>query len=128
MADVIFLDTHVVVWLYEGDLEKFNSAIQEDLEAHDLLISPAVALELQYLKEVGKTTVAAKKIVEELTSSIGLAVSDIPFYRVVGEALGQSWTRDPFDRLITAQACLGQDRLLTKDRTICANYKRAYWA
>ena len=36
MEDLIFLDTHVVVWLYAGDLELFGPAVREDLEAGDL--------------------------------------------------------------------------------------------
>ena len=34
-----------------------------------------------------------------------------------------SWTRDPFDRVITAQAALEQDRLITKDRVILEKYE-----
>jgi PIN domain nuclease of toxin-antitoxin system len=37
------------------------------------------------------------------------------------------WTRDPFDRLITAQAALGESTLLTKDDTIRTNYANAVW-
>jgi PIN domain nuclease of toxin-antitoxin system len=40
----------------------------------------------------------------------------------------QDWTRDPFDRLITAQAAVGSDVLITKDATITANYPRAVWS
>lgn len=127
MEDVIFLDTHVAVWLYAGQLERFSPRVRRDLEAAELLISPAVTLELQYLFEVGRIAAKAAAIAAELQRAIGLRTSDLSFERVVTQALKQTWTRDPFDRLITAQAALGKARLLTKDRDIRAHYSRAYW-
>ncbi|MCF7950382.1 MAG: hypothetical protein K9L57_01970 [Spirochaetaceae bacterium] len=37
------------------------------------------------------------------------------------------WTRDPFDRLITAQADIQAASLLTKDGTIRTHYPKAVW-
>ena len=37
------------------------------------------------------------------------------------------WTRDPFDRLITAQAAVDDSPLLTKDDTIHTYYPKAVW-
>ena len=127
MEDLIFLDTHVVVWLYVGDLDLFSPKAQEDLRDNELFISPIVALEIQYLQEINRITAGAEAVIEELKRTIGLKLSGIPFDQVVAESLTNSWTRDPFDRLITAQAALGQDRLLTKDRTIRDHYQHAYW-
>lgn len=128
MADLIYLDTHVVVWLYAGDLDLFSSRIQRDLEENALFISPIVSLEVQYLREIGRITAEAGDVIEELRRTIDLQISDTPFSQVVAQALRNTWTRDPFDRIITAQAALGQHRLLTKDRTIRDHYDRAYWA
>jgi len=41
--------------------------------------------------------------------------------------LEQTWTRDPFDRLIVSQARLADVPLLTRDRTIHTHYPRAIW-
>ncbi len=49
MAAVIYLDTHVVVWLFSGRTELLSSRAVNAIENHDLLISPIVSLELQYL-------------------------------------------------------------------------------
>ena len=85
-------------------------------------------LELQYLFEVGRSSEPAAEVVEALRDEIGLQVCDQPFARVVQAALAQSWTRDPFDRLIVGQAALGEAPLLTKDRTIHDRYPGAVWA
>jgi PIN domain nuclease of toxin-antitoxin system len=47
-------------------------------------------------------------------------------------ALGQaaadlSWTRDPFDRLISAHAIVANAPLITADETIRANLSLAIW-
>ncbi|HPQ42427.1 MAG TPA: PIN domain-containing protein [bacterium] len=47
----MFLDTHVVVWLYEGRTELFTDAARNAIDANDLAISPMVLLELAYLEE-----------------------------------------------------------------------------
>ena len=85
------------------------------------------ALELQYLRQTGRLTADAAAMVDSLAESIGLRVDDEAFLRVVREGLGPSWPRDPFDRLIVAQAALRAAVLLTKDRTIRRHYPRAVW-
>ena len=46
---------------------------------------------------------------------------------LVMEAIAQSWTRDPFDRIIVANAICAESQLLTKDANILGNYKNAVW-
>jgi len=127
MARLIFLDTHIAVWLYAGQLERFNPALRKDLNDGALRISPIVTLELQYLHEIGRLTVSGREVVEGLQRSIGLEIDDTPFEQVVACALKNTWTRDPFDRLITAQAALGDHPLLSKDHHIRDHYEHAYW-
>lgn len=124
---MIYLDTHVVVWLYAGLSERFGDSARALMNSHPLLISPIVRLELQYLYEIQRVTVDASAIVTDLTNRIGLQVSDRPFELVVERALNQSWTRDPFDRLIVADASLNESILLSKDQNILANYAHATW-
>jgi PIN domain nuclease of toxin-antitoxin system len=107
--------------LYEGRTDLFPQRAKALLEQHDLLISPMVVLELEYLREIGRVSVEAPVIVEYLESAIALRVCPLPFHRVVMEALDTEWTRDPFDRLIVAQAAAAQSSLLTKDAVIRAN-------
>ncbi|MCP4995668.1 MAG: type II toxin-antitoxin system VapC family toxin [Gammaproteobacteria bacterium] len=51
---LIYLDTHVVVWLYVGDLSKFSHPAKAALNTSPLVISPMVILELTYLHEIGR--------------------------------------------------------------------------
>lgn len=124
---MIFLDTHVLVWLYAGLLEKIPKKVQQQIELSDLYISPMVELELDFLNEIGKISVKGSEIVRYFDSHLGLVVSRVDFYRIVEEASQQQWTRDPFDRLIVANASLFQAPLITKDRHIQAHYPSSIW-
>ena len=124
---VIYLDTHVVVWAYAGETERFPAGVRNYIEQGDLLISPIVLLELQYLKEIGRLLVDPGIVFESLAGSIDLKVSDMSFMRVVTEAMTQSWTRDPFDRIITATARAADAVLLTKDQNLLDHYSKAFW-
>ncbi|WP_420642864.1 type II toxin-antitoxin system VapC family toxin [Candidatus Leptofilum sp.] len=124
---MIYLDTHVVVWLYAGQLARFSDEIQALLNENDLIVSPIVQLELQYLHEIERITVDAQTIITDLAARIGLQTCDKRFQAVVGEATAVSWTRDPFDRLIVANASLNSDILISKDQNILNHYPHAKW-
>lgn len=124
---MIYLDTHVIVWLYAGRVDLIPDKAAHLIESNDLLISPICELELQYLFEIGKIKEEARKITSDLASRIGLGVCPLPFEKVVSFSLKESWTRDPFDRLIASQARLQNAQLLTKDKSIQKNYNKAAW-
>lgn len=86
-----------------------------------------VLLELALLEETGRTRVGAHEIVLGLSQSIGLELRGEPFAEVASEAARQTWTRDPFDRLIAAQAVVAGAGLLTRDRAIRKNLDVAVW-
>jgi hypothetical protein len=66
-------------------------------------------------------------VVEALRREVGLEVCDLPFAQIAEAAIEQSWTRDPFDRLIVSQAILRGAPLLTRDRAIRDNCSLARW-
>ncbi len=128
MATLTYLDTHVVAWLFAGRTDLLPKTICQIVEFERLLISPMVELELQYLFELGRTTEPASMVVQTLERQIGMEKCTLSFPQVVTTALGETWARDPFDRMITAQARIRNSNLLTKDETILANYENALWA
>jgi PIN domain nuclease of toxin-antitoxin system len=124
---LIYLDTHVVIWLYAGITSIFSQSIQELINLNDIYISPIVRLEIQYLYEINRVTDKPNNIISDLSSRIGLHVDVEPFDNVINAALAISWTRDPFDRIIVASANLNNHILVSKDKTILANYSLAKW-
>jgi PIN domain nuclease of toxin-antitoxin system len=90
-------------------------------------ISPLAALELAYLHEVGKARDTVPMMLAALRQSIGLEVADASLAELVTTAIGLSWTRDPFDRLIAAHAVVADAPLITADRTILEHLPLARW-
>jgi PIN domain nuclease of toxin-antitoxin system len=127
VATVIHLDTHVVVWLYAGDLVRLPAGARRRLEREELRISPVVALELEYLCEVGRIAEGASAVLPALARTLGLTQEEADFAAVVTAARALTWTRDPFDRLIVGHATMVGAPLLTKDRTIRKHYRHAVW-
>ncbi len=128
MAALIYLDTHVVVWLYsQGGAAIPSASVQCIEDASDIRISPMVRLELQYLYEIGRIAEPPLPVLDALESALGLTICNAPFPAVAREAQGQHWTRDPFDRLIVAQAALFDTTLITRDETIHKHYPHAFW-
>jgi PIN domain nuclease of toxin-antitoxin system len=124
---VVFLDTHIAVWLYARLIEKISQTAKQAIEANDLLISPMVRLELQYLFEIGRITVKPDTIIKNLFAAIGLKVSETPLQQIIEEALKISWTRDVFDRLLSAEATVIGGGFITADENIKSNLKLAIW-
>jgi PIN domain nuclease of toxin-antitoxin system len=127
MEAIAHLDTHVVAWLYAGEIERVPADVSRRLESDALQISPAVILELQYLYEIRRITEPAQTVVSDLGVRIGLTVSDVSFQSVVSTATALTWTRDPFDRLIVAQAHAQGVPLITADKVIRKHYTAAFW-
>ena len=124
---MIYLDTHVIVWLYTGKVKKLSEQTTELVNEQDIFISSIVRLELQFLYEIQRITDEANDIVFDLSDRIGLKVCEKRFSAILTRALAISWTRDPFDRIIVANAALNKNILVTKDKNILANYENAMW-
>jgi PIN domain nuclease of toxin-antitoxin system len=116
-----------VGWLYEGADRRIPDAVRDLIEAQEPFVSPIVELELTYLYEVGRVTEPAKAPLAALRRTIGLQAADISLTALVRTATKLTWTRDPFDRMIAAQAIVADAQLITADRTILANLPLAIW-
>ncbi len=124
---MIYLDTHVVVRLYLGEAEQLGHAARKAIEENELLVSPAAVLELEFLHEIGRLKPKAMRVVAALSNDVGLRVCELPFRTVVEYALKESWGRDPFDRLIVANARASAAPLVTKDERIRRHYPATVW-
>lgn len=123
----LYLDTHAAAWIAGGLLAGFSSRGRAALRSSQLLLSPMVILELQYLHETGRLASPGREVAEHLQRGLGLVICSRAFDDVVRAGEAQRWTRDPFDRLIVAQAALSDAPLLSRDRLIQANYIHAFW-
>jgi len=124
---VIHLDTHAAILLAQGHTSRFSKPALRALDREEVMLSPAAFLECEFVHEIGRLKINAREVVRILNQALSLRVCDSPFSEIVEMALDESWSRDPFDRLIVANARLRRARLLTRDERITANYKPSFW-
>lgn len=79
------------------------------------------------MHEIGRARDPAPIMLAALRQSIGLEVADVSLAQLADTAVGLSWTRDPFDRMIAAQAIVADAPLVTADRTILEHLPLATW-
>lgn len=110
----LLLDTHVVLWQFSGERSLSDASREGVAHADDLLFS------VVSFAEVGIKAAAGKLVVPEtfheqvataglrtlsLSAEHGLAVAKLPMHH-----------RDPFDRLLIAQAMTEGLTIITADR------------
>lgn len=125
MGSRAYLDTHVLIWVHDQEFHKLSTTAVEIIESHELVCSEFARLELKYLQEIERLGVAPDEILRFLIDEIHLRMCAEDLGPIITEAFSLSWTRDPFDRLITANASVGNHILLTKDSDILENYRFA---
>ncbi len=124
---MIYLDTHVVAWLYAGLTDKLSDIAKTLINNNELYISAIVRLELQYLYEIKRLSEKSDSIISDLTKRIGLQICHRDLNLILDQSVEITWTQDPFDRIITADASLDNAILISKDPNILNNYNKATW-
>lgn len=86
-----------------------------------------VLLELQYLYEIERISELPDVILNDLTVEVGIQILNHSLAEIIRESMTQTWTRNRFDRMITAHAIVADLELATKDQTIRKYYRQAFW-
>jgi PIN domain nuclease of toxin-antitoxin system len=110
-AAVILLDTNAVIWM-----DRNHPRARKLARATRLLVSPATVLELQLLEEIGR--IRLRSGAHGIVEADAWEIDEPPASDWFERAAEESWTRDPFDRLIVAHARLRGWRLATADRSV----------
>jgi PIN domain nuclease of toxin-antitoxin system len=113
--------------LYEGRLDLLSAPAKAAIEYGQLFVSPVVDLELQLLKEIGRILKGPADVLGALAGELGLGLTSTEFAEIVASARDLAWTRDPFDRLIVADALISDATLITKDRLIRKHCASSTW-
>lgn len=121
----VYLDTHVVVALWSGRVDGLGREALRRLDRGELRVAPMVELELAFLNEIGRIRPDGPTVLDDLARQVGLRVCDSPYADVVRVAVGLTFTRDPFDRMIVAHAAMHEATLVSRDRLILDHYRLA---
>lgn len=114
----LLLDTHVFLWAIDNSPQLSESARTAIMDGNNVVyVSAATAWEIAIKKAIGKLTIPQGGYLDELrvhrftpldiSTEHALAVETLPHYH-----------RDPFDRLLIAQAQMEQLTLITRDARI----------
>lgn len=110
----LLLDTHVYLWSVTDDRKLTKAARKLILDADDVFVSSASIWEASIKAGLGKLDVDVNLLVSEIEAS---GFSELPV-RAVHAAMVRDLPdihRDPFDRLLVAQALSEPLRLVTSD-------------
>jgi PIN domain nuclease of toxin-antitoxin system len=122
----LLLDTHAAVWLLTNDDRISESAVDHFAdETNDVLLSAAVVLEVAIKRSVGKLEVRAD-IVERLRE-VGVRPLPITIEHAAQVEELPPLHRDPFDRLLVAQAMVEGATLLSRDAQLAAYDVPVLW-
>lgn len=119
----LLLDTHVAVWLTTDDL-KLSGGAREliSVSASGVYVSIVSLWEVAIKrsltgKRTGQLDASAAQLLADLRAS-GVDLLDVELAHVFAVETLPWHHRDPFDRLIVAQALHEPMRLVTSDRTL----------
>lgn len=124
---MIHLDTHILIWLAERRRTPLSATARRVVERDELAISPTVVMELETLHAIGRLKSEPDRLLGVAERDFSVIRSRAIFNDVVEAARTFAWTRDPFDRLIVANAMADGVRLLTADEHILSHFKDAVW-
>lgn len=110
---MILLDTNALLWLDQNHRRARPLA----RATSPLAVSPATLLELHFLIERGCIRLRSGTV-QDLLDDERWDVDDPRSLDWFERAAEESWTRDPFDRLIVAHARLRRWRLATGDAAV----------
>jgi PIN domain nuclease of toxin-antitoxin system len=123
----LLLDTNVAVWLLLGDRERVSAGAVQVLEDADneVALSAASVWEIAVKRSLGKVTLP-----DGWSAALRrLGFDPMPITAVHAHAVeGLPWHhRDPFDRLLVAQACVERCALVTADRRLVSYPVDTLW-
>jgi PIN domain nuclease of toxin-antitoxin system len=126
----LLLDTHAVLWWFNGDPSLSPAARSAIADATDAVFVSAVsALEIATKHRLGKLPEARllSARFEEMTAHESF--SPLPITLAHGRVAGQMTLahQDPFDRLLTAQALLEGLTIVSRDRVFDAAGVSRLW-
>lgn len=126
----LLLDTHALLWWWTDD-PKLSPAARQAIadDGNQVLVSAASAWEIATKHRLGKLPHAAQALdrYNELVTADGFTHLPISYLHSLKAGTYSSEHRDPFDRMLAAQADLEKAVLVTLD-TLFAGFRcRVLW-
>lgn len=114
----LLLDTHAIMWWWRDDGRLARAAgVAISDRVNDIFVSTVSGLEIAIKVRIGKLPLMAEAVhrYDELVRDWGFLHLPVDPHHAVHAGLLEGAHRDPFDRLIAAQALLDGLTVVTKD-------------
>lgn len=115
----LLLDTHIVIWLLDADPKLSEQAKSEISAASRVFVSTASFWELAIKIGLGRIETDLRVIADAVVDS-GMGILPVGIEHAIAVRDLPTIHRDPFDRMLIAQARQERLRLLTADKTLAA--------
>ena len=113
----LLLDTHVFIWVVDDDARLSDAAWLKIQKADEVYVSSASLWEATIKHQLGKLRIEPEKLAEAVGQS-GFLELPIRFDHVLAVRHLPMLHRDPFDRLLVAQALSEPMHLLSADSLV----------
>jgi PIN domain nuclease of toxin-antitoxin system len=127
----LLVDAHALLW-WLGEDEHLSQAAREAIEGAEApLVGAGTAMEIAVKRSIGKLPIDADWPEQAQADGFGLLgiawphvarLQDLPYPRIGGRA-----HRDPFDRLLAAQALSERIPVVTRDPALAAYGVASLW-
>jgi PIN domain nuclease of toxin-antitoxin system len=127
----LLLDAHTLLWWLAGD-EQLSKAARQAIERADApLIGAGTLVEIAVKRSLGKLVIGSDWTEQVQSEGFGILaitwahlvrLQDLPYPKIPRQT-----HRDPFDRLLAAQALTEQLTVATKDPALAAYGVTALW-
>jgi PIN domain nuclease of toxin-antitoxin system len=112
----LLLDTHVLLWLLAGEQRRFGPSTLEALRDRAAVVSAATVWEIAIKRRLGKLQAPANLV--DTVAAAGLQLLSITAVHAEHVADLPDLHRDPFDRILVAQARVENLAIITADRAV----------
>lgn len=124
-------DTHAALWWLADDPQLSTAAREAIAGAEAPLLSAGTLLEVSIKASLGKLEVPAEwaeELLAEGFALLGIGLAHARAYRELSYVtVGGAPLRDPFDRLLVAQAQVERTPIVTRDPGIAAHGVATIW-
>lgn len=126
----LLLDTHALLWFYLGDARLSTAAAAWIIDpANEIWISPAVFWEIAIKVNLGKLVFAVpyQQLIDDAIGSNGFKILPIETRHTAIIASLPLHHRDPFDRMLIAQAIAEDAAIVSIDTAMDAYSVQRLW-